>query len=139
MAATKNILAGSPSAADTLELGASGGIVQGASGCDLMLLDIGTIAAAGSDQTDAAALIHTINNVSGANGTVGVILPTAVAGLVRYVYTPTATHALLIYPGADDSINGGTHTTGAVSIAAKSLAAFVAISTSNWVARYTAS
>ena len=139
MAATKNILHGSPSAADSLELGVSSGITQVASGCDLKLLDIGTVAATGTDQTDAAELIHTINNVTGANATVGVILPTAVAGLVRMVYTPTATHALLIYPGAADSINGGTHTTGSVSIAAKSLAVFVASSTSNWVARYTAS
>lgn len=137
MAATKNVIEATSSS--TLEVGADSQAIHFASGSDLKLLDVGSVAAAGSDQTDAAALTYTVNNVTGADGTVGVILPTAVAGMVRIVYTPTSTNALLIYPGADDSINGGTATTGSVSIAAKSLAIFVALSASNWVARYTAS
>ena len=47
--------------------------------------DIDAVAAAGSAQNDAAELTGVVNVVSAADGTKGVILPAAAAGLVRIV------------------------------------------------------
>jgi len=137
MAATKNVLHGSPSAADLLELGVTGGHLKVAAGVDFLLKDVGPVVAAGNDQTNAAALPYTINVVSGADDAKGVILPAAAIGLVRIVFTSEDTVGLIVYPGAADTINGGTHTTGSVTIENHTMAIFVAESAVNWIAHYT--
>lgn len=141
MAATKNILAGTPSAADTIELGASGGFVQFAAGADIKLLDIGAITASETDsQAGGTALSYTINNVTVTSGdNDAVTLPTAVAGLVRIVYCNGGTGAnlaLKVYPAASDDINDGS-ANAAIIIKELTWALFVALDSTTWAAQYT--
>lgn len=97
-------------------------------------LPVATVAAAGSDNTDAGAITdYGVVHATGADGTKGVILPTAAAGKVVIVKNADAANAVLkVYPGASDKINSGTATTGALSMAAKTAAMFVAISDVDW-------
>lgn len=94
------------------------------------------ITAAGTVQGDAAALTGVINTATG-DGTVGVILPSAVAGLVVFVYNLHASAGLKVYPASGDDINDGT-TNAAVTIEGKTLAMFIAVDTATWAAIYTA-
>ena len=49
-----------------------------------------------------------VNVVTGADGTKGVILPAAIAGIQVDVYSSVATNGLKIYPASGDDINDGT-------------------------------
>jgi len=98
---------------------------------------VATVASAGSAQGDAAALTNPINVVTGADGTKGVVLPAAQAGLVVEVYSSTATNGLPIYPATGDDINDGT-TNAAITIEGKTHARFIAVDSTTWVAIYTA-
>ena len=91
----------------------------------------------GSTQGTAAALTAPLSVVTGANGTLAVVLPAVVAGKVMMVYGATATNGLPIFPAVDDDINGGT-TDAAVTIEGKTLAIFIGTSSSTWAAIYTA-
>ena len=96
------------------------------------------VAAAGSAQGDAAALTaHAVNSVSAADGTKGVVLPAAAAGLRVEVYNSVATNGLKIYPATADTINGGS-ANAAVTIEGKTHATFVATDSTNWAALFTA-
>ena len=67
------------------------------------------VAAAGSTQADAAALssARAIHRVTGANATVGVILPAGVAGVSHMVLN--AVNAVLkVYPASGEKIESGT-------------------------------
>lgn len=93
---------------------------------------ITTVAAAGNAQGNAAALTGIVNNVTGADGTKGVVLPAAVAGLRRVVYNADTTNALKVYPASGDDINDGT-ADAEVSVPAKRIAIFeVALDGSTW-------
>lgn len=98
---------------------------------------VATLAGAGSTQGDAAAIAAEVTQVTGADGTVGVVLPAAVPGLRRYVYNTHASNGLKIYPASGDDINDGT-TNAAVTIEGKTLATFVALDNTTWAAQYTA-
>lgn len=63
-----------------------------------------TVAAAGSTQSDAAGLIEGMNVVTGANGTVGVVLPTAAAGMV-VMLKGTTSGVLKVWPASGGTIN----------------------------------
>ena len=93
-------------------------------------LPVATVAAAGSTQGDAAALAEGINVVSAADGTKGVILPTAVAGMVIIVKN-TAAGALKIYPATGGAINA-VAANGAYSITNLTSSLLVASSTTQW-------
>jgi hypothetical protein len=93
-------------------------------------LPVAAVAAAGSTQGDAAALAEGINVVSAADGTKGVILPTAVAGMVIIVKN-TAAGALKIYPATGGAINA-VAANGAYSITNLTSSLFVASSTTQW-------
>jgi len=67
-------------------------------------LPVAAVAAAGNNQGTAAALSEGLNVVSAADGTKGVILPTAVAGAVVIVKN-TVDAALKIYPASGAAIN----------------------------------
>lgn len=67
-------------------------------------LPVAAVAAAGSNQGNAAALSEGINVVSGANNTVGVRLPTAVAGMVVIVKNTVAA-TLKLYPATGGKVN----------------------------------
>jgi uncharacterized membrane protein len=93
-------------------------------------ISVATVAAAGSTQGDAAALAEGINVVSAADGTKGVILPTAVAGMVIIVKN-TAAGALKIYPATGGAINA-VAANGAYSITNLTSSLLVASSTTQW-------
>lgn len=103
----------------------------------LNITDIGSIAAAGNSQGTATAIASTVSNVTAADGTKGVILPTATAGAVYFVYNSVATNGLPVYPATSDTINGGS-ANAAVTIEGKTLAIFIAMDATNWAAIYTA-
>jgi len=93
-------------------------------------LPVAAVAAAGSTQGDAAALAEGINVVSAADGTKGVILPTAVAGMVIIVKN-TAAGALKIYPATGGAINA-VAANGAYSITTRTSSLLGASSTTQW-------
>ena len=103
-----------------------------------VVLHAGSVAAAGSGQSTAAALTYTVNNVTDGNGTKAVILPAPkAAGQTVYVYHSEATVGLPVYPHSGGTINGGS-ANAAVTIEGKSLAIFTAATTTNWTATYVA-
>lgn len=88
-------------------------------------------AAAGSDQTGAAALAARLAFVTGANGTAGVKLPVDPAeGTTFYVYN-TANAILKVYPGSGDAISAAG-LNNAVNVAAYGSLFCHAQSTSQW-------
>ena len=93
-------------------------------------LPVAAVAAAGTNQGNAAALAEGINVVSAADGTKGVILPTAVAGMVIIVKN-TAAGALKIYPATGGAINA-VAADGAYSITNLTSSLLVASSTTQW-------
>ena len=105
-----------------------------------LLKDVASIAGAGTNQATATPLTNTVAFVTGADGTVGVILPalsTALLGTVRIVYNSVATNGLLIYPNVGDAINGGSDN-AAITIEGKTLAILVAVDLTTWAAIFTA-
>jgi len=97
--------------------------------------DVSTIAAAGSEQSDATAITSAVTHVTASNGAKGVKLPTAAAGLVREVYNTVAA-TLLLYPNSSDDINDGTVNVH-VSMAAKTFARCVAVDATTWAVTFT--
>lgn len=90
------------------------------------------VTATGTDVGTAAALLPGFQTVSGANGTVGVVLPTAPeAGTVVIVKGITA-GVLKVYPDAAATINA-IGSNGAISLASGAIPViFVADSTTQW-------
>lgn len=97
-------------------------------------LPVAAVAAAGSDNTNAAAITaYGVVHATAADGTKGVKLPAAAAGKVVIVKNSDAANAVLkVYPGASDKINSGTATTGSLNMAAKTAAMFIAIDDVDW-------
>jgi len=90
-----------------------------------------TVAADGSANTDAAAVTEGFTLVTAADGTKGVILPSAVAGM-QCILKNAESSNLKVYPGASDKINGGTATTGSLTLAADTSCLLVAYDTTDW-------
>ncbi len=110
---------------------ASGGLAGALTGN--VSLPIGTVAGAGTDNTNAAALAAGVNVVTGGNGTVGVILPTATATNSTMVIVKNNAAAILkVYPSASAAINDLTATTGAISMAANTSALFFSTSATQY-------
>lgn len=84
---------------------------------------VGTVAATGSTNADAAAVAADFTIVSGGDATKGVILPAGSAGLSVTVKNNAAA-VLKVYPPAGAQINALTATTGAISMAANTIADF---------------
>jgi hypothetical protein len=91
-----------------------------------------TVAAAGSTQTDAAQLAGGFTLVSAANDAKGVKLPAAVAGRICIVKNNVSAKNLLVYPATSDKINGGTATTGSLTLAGLTAAMFIAYDDVDW-------
>ena len=92
------------------------------------------VAAAGSSQSDAAALTGgVLNVVSAADGTKGVILPAASAGDIVRVYSSAATNALKVYAQTGGAINAGS-ANAALSLTAQKPAVFECRDGTNWLA-----
>lgn len=93
-------------------------------------LPVAAVAATGSAQGDAAALSEGLNVVSAADGTKGVVLPTAVAGMTVIVKN-TAAAALKIYPATGGTINA-LSANAAYSITNLTSTLLVASSATQW-------
>lgn len=90
-----------------------------------------TVAAAGSAQGDAAALVDGFNLVTGADGTKGVLLPAAYLG--RNVTIKNNTNAVLkVYPSTGDAVNA-LSANAAMSIAAFTCPTYTAIDATTWM------
>lgn len=90
-----------------------------------------SVAAAGSAQSDAAALSEGFQAVSAADGTKGVILPVPIAGAQVWI-KGTANAVLKVYPNSGGAING-LSANAAMSLASGlTPAIFIADSTTQW-------
>jgi hypothetical protein len=91
-----------------------------------------TVAAAGSSQGNAATLSIGFNAVTGANGTVGVILPaSSEPGDQVFVKSVTGGSALLVYPPVGAAINA-IAANSSLSMASLTAAIFVCVSSTQW-------
>ena len=86
-----------------------------------ILLNADKVVALGTDNTDGAQLTGGVSVVTGADATVGVMLPqTPKVGEICIVLNSDESNALEIYPGTSGFINGSNvnlgHTTPAMSI-----------------------
>lgn len=112
--------------------------IDGGSFTNSMTIEVVAAVAAGNAQGNATALTGGIQyDVTEADGTKGVILPTAVAGKEIKVYNNSAS-ALKVYPNTSDDINDGT-VNAAVTVAANTWGIFVAVDATTWSANYAAS
>lgn len=91
----------------------------------------GTVAAAGTDNTNATAVTAQYTKVTAGDGTKGVILPVPAIGVV-YAIKNNSASVLKVYPGTSAAINALTATTGAISMAANTFALFVGDSATQW-------
>lgn len=90
----------------------------------------GTVAAAGSAQGDATAIASDFCVVTAGDGTKGVVLPTAVAGL-QVLVKNNANAVLKVYPASGGAINALAGD-AAISMAAYTCAIFAASSATQW-------
>jgi hypothetical protein len=100
---------------------------------DTLLFDIAAPAAAGANQGNATAMTADTNAVTGADGTVGVKLPVAVAGRRILVKNVVANQILKVYPNTDAAIDA-LGANNAISLPAGCLALFIATSATQWYA-----
>ena len=80
-------------------------------GSGLVLSDVGTVAAAGANVGNAAAITAHVTIVTGANGTVGVKLPTGATTGEVYVVSNSAASILKVY-ATSETVNGVAGATG---------------------------
>lgn len=93
-------------------------------------LPVAAVAATGTNQSTAAALSEGLNVVSAADGTKGVRLPTAVAGMVVVVKNTVAA-SLKIYPASGAAVNA-VAANGSYDIANLTSTMLVAASATQW-------
>jgi hypothetical protein len=97
--------------------------------------NIGTLAGAGTTQADAAAVVTTVARVTGANGTVGVNLPSLASvstGQTVKVINSDVTNALKVYSAAVGELISGQAGTTAISLAAKLVLSCTKYDATNW-------
>ncbi|MCW8128920.1 MAG: hypothetical protein KIS92_00920 [Planctomycetota bacterium] len=93
---------------------------------------IGTAAAAGSNQGDGTALTKAINYITASDGTKGVVLPAAAAGLRCVVHNTVGTAVLKVYPASSDAI-GTRSANAAIELPGGGNATFEAIDATTWI------
>jgi hypothetical protein len=111
----------------------SSGNVQGANviATSYHIRSVGTgISAAGSTQGTATALTKEMNIVSTVSSGQGVVLPTAVAGMMLTI-TNTSANSLLVYPASGAAINSLASNAGYILQASGTLQ-FIAPTTTQW-------
>ena len=89
-----------------------------------------SVAAAGTDQSNATALTKAVNIVTSATTNQGVKLPTAADGISVTIVNTTAV-TIKVYPNTSDVIDGGTVNV-AVNLAPYSSIQIVAQDTQDW-------
>jgi len=93
-----------------------------------------TVAAAGSSQGDATALIKYYNNVQGADNTKGVVLPMgADDGRSFIVWNASGGNTLEIYPHSGGTINGKSFNTPVTVSSGGEIVICVLVTTNTWV------
>ena len=95
------------------------------------LVGVASVTAAGSTQGDAAQLYHGMNVVTGADGTKGVILPTAVPGMIVYLKGVTSA-VLKVYPKTGGAINALSANAALSMTTGLMPSIFIATSTTQW-------
>jgi len=97
-------------------------------------LSVAALAAAGNSQATYAAVADQVNAVTGADGTVGVALPAAVAGRAIYVINTSQTAVLPVAPvnAGNDQINALTAGTGVFTMGPARAAWFIPTSATQW-------
>jgi hypothetical protein len=126
-------VAGTGAASKALVLSSGGDVTMPAGG--IFAMSRAALAAAGSGQSDAAAITEQITLVTGADNAVGVALPAAAATEGPYLIVNTvANKSLLVYPvnAGNDAINGLTAGTGAFTLGPGRSAWFVPTSGTQW-------
>lgn len=97
-------------------------------------VNVGTLAAAGSNFATANTIATNYPGyvfVTGADGTKGIALPVAVAGMQYTIKNQDSDNAILkVYPQVNSSINGTANS--AISMAANTMATFFATNTTDW-------
>jgi len=99
-----------PATTNTVDLGSSTNVFRNLFLGTALSLPVETVAGAGTNQGTAAALSATkvVHQITGANGTVGWILPaTTRVGTIHILLNTTAGVAL-IYPATGGTMNGGS-------------------------------
>lgn len=91
----------------------------------------GALAATGSGQSTAAAIVSQVTYVSAADGTKAVALPAADLGRSFLVINTSASASLPVYPASGDAINDGA-ADAAFTLGPKGAQWFVATSSSQW-------
>lgn len=113
----------------------TGGASAAASPTVISLSATQSVAAAGANQGNAAAITAaTPGNVlvTGADATKGVVLPAAIAGAVYNLKNADAANAILkVYPAGTDTINALTGG-ASISMAAKTSATFYCVAAGAW-------
>lgn len=105
--------------------------ITGAKTFDTMpIIPSATVAATGTNQGTAAPITTGFTLVSAADGTVGVQLPTAVAGL-QCIIKNNAAAVLKVYPFSGDGINA-IAVNSALSMASLTSAVYVAYDATTW-------
>lgn len=94
-------------------------------------LPVASVAAAGTNQGTAAALSEGINVVTGADDTKGVVLPTAVAGMVVIVKNTVSGKTLKLYPASGAAVNA-VAANGSYDLGSVLSTLLVASSTTQW-------
>ena len=111
---------------------ASPTITSGSVGVTSLNLNVAKPAAAGTTVSNATALTASFNWVTGANATVGVVLPAPTAGRVIAIKNDDAANAVLnVYAPGSAKINSVAGST-AYAMAAKTACFFVAYDTTDW-------
>jgi len=97
-----------------------------------LVIKSATVAAAGSNQGNAAAVTAGFTLVTDANATKGVVLPAASAGLVVIIKNADAANAVLkVYPASGDAINA-LAANASYDMAAKTSMLLVAYDATTW-------
>lgn len=94
-------------------------------------LPVASVAATGNSQGTAAALSEGINVVTAADDTKGVVLPTAVAGMVVIVKNTVSAKTLKVYPATGAAINA-VAANGSYNLGSVLSTLLVASSTTQW-------
>lgn len=94
------------------------------------LIPVATVAATGADQTGAAAITTGFTLVTGADDSVGVKLPTAVAGLICIIKVAPGAD-LKVYPNTSDTINKGA-ANSAITVVDDVCFALIALDAVDW-------
>lgn len=127
-AVTGAVTAASVTATGAVSAASVSGTTVTASGT--LVLKTATVAAAGTNQGTAAAVTAGFTLVSAADGTKGVILPTAVPGAVVVIKNGAAA-ILKIYPASGAAINA-VAANGSYDIASLTSTILVAYSATQW-------